>query len=51
MILMSRVNDYVNVLDEQPKVQSLSTKLWGLMVKIVSGSHPSLYGCQQSLPK
>ncbi|KAL4216366.1 hypothetical protein ACF0H5_024093 [Mactra antiquata] len=36
---------------EQPKTQSPSTILWGLLVKLVSGSHPSLYGCQQSLPR
>ncbi|XP_045183818.2 carnitine O-palmitoyltransferase 1, liver isoform-like isoform X2 [Mercenaria mercenaria] len=36
---------------EQPKTQALSTVVWGLLVKLVSGSHPSLYGCQQSLPK
>ncbi|XP_052265796.1 carnitine O-palmitoyltransferase 1, liver isoform-like [Dreissena polymorpha] len=36
---------------EQPKTQSLATTVWGLLVHLVSGSHPSLYGCQQSLPR
>ena len=38
-------------LDEQPKTQGVATMAWGLLVKLVSGSHPSLYGCQLSLPR
>ena len=37
--------------DEQPKTQSISTVLWGILVKIVSGYSPSLYSCQRSLPR
>ena len=37
--------------DEQPKTQSVSTVLWGILVKIVSGYSPSLYSCQRSLPR
>ncbi|CAG2246768.1 CPT1A [Mytilus edulis] len=36
---------------EQPKTQSYSTILWGVMVKVVSGYSPSLYSCQRSLPR
>lgn len=36
---------------EQPKTQGVATMAWGLLVKLVSGSHPSLYGCQLSLPR
>ncbi|XP_052812876.1 carnitine O-palmitoyltransferase 1, liver isoform-like isoform X2 [Mya arenaria] len=36
---------------EMQRSQSVATLIWGVLVKIVSGSHPSLYGCQQSLPR
>ncbi|KAK3094953.1 hypothetical protein FSP39_008296 [Pinctada imbricata] len=36
---------------EQPKTQSISTILWGLSIKLVSGYHPKLYSCQRSLPR
>ncbi|CAC5359081.1 CPT1A [Mytilus coruscus] len=36
---------------EQPKTQSYSTILWGVLVKVVSGYSPSLYSCQRSLPR
>lgn len=36
---------------EQPKTQGVLTVIWGLLVKVVSGSHPALYACQLSLPR
>ncbi|XP_050397070.1 carnitine O-palmitoyltransferase 1, liver isoform [Patella vulgata] len=36
---------------EPPKSQSYTTLMWGLLVKVISGSHPTLYSCQQSLPR
>lgn len=36
---------------EQPKTQGPVTVIWGLLVKLVSGSHPALYACQLSLPR
>nr|XP_022311882.1 carnitine O-palmitoyltransferase 1, liver isoform-like [Crassostrea virginica] len=36
---------------EQPKTQSFSTILWGILVKLVSGYSPKLYSCQSSLAR
>ncbi|XP_048749687.2 carnitine O-palmitoyltransferase 1, liver isoform-like isoform X2 [Ostrea edulis] len=36
---------------EQPKTQSVSTIVWGLLVKLVSGYSPKLYSCQSSLAR
>ncbi|KAJ8311520.1 hypothetical protein KUTeg_010875 [Tegillarca granosa] len=41
----------VFVSNEQPKTQSVSTLMWAVLVRIVSGYSPTLYSCQQSLPR
>lgn len=37
--------------DEQPKTQSFSTLIWGILVKLISGYSPKLYSCQSSLAR
>ncbi|XP_068710721.1 carnitine O-palmitoyltransferase 1, liver isoform-like [Montipora capricornis] len=36
---------------EPPRSQSILTLLWGLMVKLCSGQHPTLFSYQNSLPR
>ncbi|XP_048580409.1 carnitine O-palmitoyltransferase 1, liver isoform-like isoform X1 [Nematostella vectensis] len=36
---------------QPPRSQSIVTLLWGLMVRICSGHHPTLYSYQNSLPR
>ncbi|GAB1606244.1 carnitine O-palmitoyltransferase 1, liver isoform [Argonauta hians] len=36
---------------ETPRSQSVRTKAWGVMVRVVSGRSPLLNSCQQSLPR
>nr|XP_034320165.1 carnitine O-palmitoyltransferase 1, liver isoform-like isoform X2 [Crassostrea gigas] len=36
---------------EQPKTQSFSTLIWGILVKLISGYSPKLYSCQSSLAR
>ncbi|XP_074661158.1 carnitine O-palmitoyltransferase 1, muscle isoform-like [Tubulanus polymorphus] len=36
---------------EPPRHQCLSTKIWGLVVRLWSGYSPSTYSCQASLPR
>lgn len=42
---------FIWFIDEQPKTQSVSTLIWAVLVRIVSGYSPTLYSCQQSLPR
>lgn len=37
--------------DEQPKTQSFSTLIWGILVKLISGYSPKPYSCQSSLAR
>ncbi|XP_013409802.1 carnitine O-palmitoyltransferase 1, liver isoform [Lingula anatina] len=36
---------------QPPRTQSYSTIFWAVIVRLVSGRHPSLYSCQRSLPR
>ncbi len=37
-------------IDEAPKQISWTTKVWGLVVRLVSGYNPTTYSYQKSLP-
>jgi len=37
--------------DENPHRQSIGTKIWGLVVWMVSGYHPTTFSYQKSLPR
>jgi carnitine O-palmitoyltransferase 1 len=38
------------ILDEGPHSMSWSTTLWAVVVRLVSGYHPTTFSCQKSLP-
>ena len=37
--------------DQNPKSQSIKTLIWCVLVRIVSGSTPTTFACQLSLPR
>ena len=41
---------FVSVVDEPVRNVSLMTKVWGLVVRLVSGYQPTTYSYQKSLP-
>ncbi|KAG1650421.1 Carnitine O-palmitoyltransferase 1, liver isoform [Nymphon striatum] len=36
---------------ERPNIQSKTTLIWAITVRLISGYQPSLYSCQKSLPR
>lgn len=49
--LLRGLLSYKGWMYEQPKTQSFSTLIWGILVKLISGYSPKLYSCQSSLAR